>query len=184
MNQEYRPPLSSFSTHLYYLSWSLFGQIIFRLIPLPFFSIRVLLLRLYGASIGNSVKIYPSVNIYLPKNLVLGDYVGIGPHAVLYSQGIIKISNYSIISQNTYLCTASHNYNRTSFDLVVKQIDIEDNCWIAAYASILPGVRLSQGCVLGAHSVLSSKITIPWTIYAGNPATRIKTRTNFVNSLI
>ena len=179
MNQHYSPPKTTFVKQLYFLSWRLFGQIVFRLIPLPFFSIRTLLLRLYGASIGNSVKIYPSVSIYSPKNLILGDFVGIGPNAVLYSQGIIKISDYSIVSQNTYLCTASHDYNKASFDLVVKQIDIEDNCWIASYASILPGGSLSQGCILGAHAVLSSKKTIPWSIYAGNPAKKIKSRANF-----
>ena len=52
---------------------------------------------------------------------------------------------------------------------------IEDDVWIGANCTILDGVRIAKGCIIGAGSVVS-KSTEPFGIYAGVPARLIKKR--------
>ena len=90
--------------------------------------------------------------------------------------GILIGSNVSI-SPHCYIITASHDHNSQDFmgmtgDLVVR---IGDYSWIGATATILPGVTIGEGAVVGAGSVVTRDV-IPFSIVAGNPATVIGRR--------
>ena len=52
---------------------------------------------------------------------------------------------------------------------------IEPYAWICARASVAPGVRVSEGAVLGLGSVATRDLD-PWTVYSGNPAQPIRQR--------
>ena len=52
-------------------------------------------------------------------------------------------------------------------------IVIEDNVWIGEFASILKGVTIGKGSVIGAHSVVTKDVP-PYSIVAGNPARVVK----------
>lgn len=54
-----------------------------------------------------------------------------------------------------------------------KPIVIEDDAWIGGNTTILPGVRVGHGAVVGAGSVVTKDVP-PMTVYAGNPAKFIK----------
>lgn len=56
---------------------------------------------------------------------------------------------------------------------VTKKIIVEDGCWIG-HTTILPGVRIAKGCVIGANSLIT-KDTEKNGLYVGAPAIRIKT---------
>lgn len=51
---------------------------------------------------------------------------------------------------------------------------IGDNVWIGDKATILPNVRIGEGCIIGANSVVTKDIP-PYCIVGGNPARIIKT---------
>lgn len=162
--------------------WRFFGQILFRLVPLPFFELRSNLLRLFGASIGPNTRIYPSARIWHPRNLTIGSCTGIGEGVYLYNKASILIGDYCVISRSVFVCTASHDYNSPGFELFSSPIVIGNLSWIAACSIVMPGLHIQEGSVIGAGSILT-KSTDPWGVYAGNPAKLRKLRAHFSEDL-
>lgn len=139
---------------------------------------RILVLRIFGASIGKSNFIYPSCNIWAPWLLETQDVVTIGPGVEIYNPGGVRLEHHAILSQDAYLCGATHDYDSPDFTYVKKQIVIGPYAWVCAKAIVLPGVNCKEGSVLGAASVTSKNLD-PWFVYAGNPAKQVKPRNNF-----
>lgn len=137
---------------------------------------RVLIMRLFGAKIGHECFIYRNVKIHAPWNLSLGDAVCIGPRVEIYNRGHVSIGSQIVISQDSYLCTASHDISSPLMEPVVGAIEIGNQCWIAAKATILPDVKIGEGCVVGACAVVAKDIPA-WSIVVGNPAKVVRTRT-------
>jgi len=141
----------------------------------PFSNLKVLLLKLFGAKIGKSIVLKPSINIKYPWNIEISDHSWIGDGVWLDSLEKIKIGSNVCISQGAYLCTGNHDYTKEAFDLIVKPIVIEDGVWVGAKAVICPGVTLKSHSVITAGSVVTAD-TEPYTIYQGNPAKPIRIR--------
>jgi putative colanic acid biosynthesis acetyltransferase WcaF len=151
-------------------------NVIFLQNPLnPSSKLKIIILSLFGAKIGKGVVIKPGINIKYPWNLEIGDYSWIGENAWLDSLVSVKVGNNVCISQGVYICTGSHDWNSSTFNLIVKPIIIEDSVWIGAKAIISPGVVLKTHSVITAGSVVT-KDTEPYTIYQGSPATPVKER--------
>jgi len=136
---------------------------------------RRLLLRLFGARIGEGVHVYPSVSIWAPWNLELHEQAGIGPGVKLYSQGVISIGARTVVSQGTHLCAGTHDFNEEGFPLVIAPITIGDDVWIAADSFVHPNIIIGNGCVIGARSVVQKHMPA-WTICTGHPCEPIKPR--------
>jgi putative colanic acid biosynthesis acetyltransferase WcaF len=129
--------------------------------------------------VGKQNFIYPDCTIWAPWLLETGDLVTIGPGAEVYNPGGVKIGHHSILSQQSFLCGATHDYDVEAFSYVKKPIVLEPYVWICARAIVLPGVHCGEGSVLGAASVTSRDLQ-PWSLYAGNPCKKIKERNNFL----
>ena len=130
---------------------------LFFLPPWPFpSSIRCALLRLFGAEIGEGVIVRSRVNITFPWRLKIGDHVWIGEEALILSLGQVTIGSHCCISQRAFLCTGSHRFDKTTFDLITAPIDIGDSSWIAACAFVGPGVNLEPGSLVKANEVVSA----------------------------
>jgi putative colanic acid biosynthesis acetyltransferase WcaF len=153
----------------------------FRFSPIPLFKFRTLVLRMFFSNISFSARIYPSAKVWNPRNLTVGRESTIGPLADIYNQGGIIIKERVIISQKATLCASTHDYNHSLHPLILKPIVIENNAWVCAEAFIGPGVTIGEGAVIGARAVLM-KDAEPWSVYAGNPAIKIKTRKRFDES--
>ena len=136
---------------------------------------RAWIVRLFGAKTGVHVLFYRSVRIFAPWNLEVGSEVCFGPHVEIYNKEKVVIGSGVIVSQDAYLCTATHDYKSQTFALQTYPIAIESDCWVAAKAVILPGVTVGRGVVIGACAVVA-KYVPPWTIVAGNPAQIIRKR--------
>ena len=159
-------------------SWSIVWTVFCKWTPNPMHKWRIWFLRMYGAKIGDKNFIYPTCKIWAPWLLQTGEVVAIGPGVEIYNPGGLRMGNHAIISQNAFICGATHDYNSEAFTYIKKEIVLEPYVWIGARAIVLPGVNCMEGSVLGAASVTSRNME-PWTIYAGNPAKAVKTRTNF-----
>jgi putative colanic acid biosynthesis acetyltransferase WcaF len=142
-------------------------------LPLPAFKVN--LLKLFGCNIGRGVNIKPHVKIKFPWRLSLGDYVWLGEHCWIDNLAEVTIESHVCISQNAYLCTGNHDWNKPNFDLIIAPIYIEQGCWIGANVVVGPGVRLKEGAVLTLGTVATCSLE-PMTIYAGNPCMPIKKR--------
>ena len=85
------------------------------------------------------------------------------------------VANHVCISQRAFLCTGSHNYKHTSFNLIVKPITIENGAWLGAGCWVGPGVTVGTHAVLTAGSVAAKNLEANG-IYRGDPAVFVKQR--------
>ncbi|QWX83335.1 putative colanic acid biosynthesis acetyltransferase [Cellulophaga sp. HaHaR_3_176] len=155
--------------------WNTTYLFLFKYSPRPFHSWRSFLLKLFGAKIGKGVHIYPKVKIWAPWNLVIHDEVGVADGVDLYSQGKITLEHRAIISQRSYICTGTHDFNQKGHPLYTQDICIGRNAWVAAEAFIGPGVTVNEGAVVGARAAVFKDVP-SWTVVGGNPAKFIKNR--------
>lgn len=155
--------------------WALISKVPFSLPGRQLSPLRVALLRLFGARIGKKVLICSGVHVWFPWHLCIGDYSAIGRYAEIYNYEKVYIGDNTIISQYSYICTASHDYESVSMDFMAKQIFIGNSVWVAAGVMICPGLEIQDGSVVGAKSVVTSSLE-GWAVYAGVPARKVKDR--------
>jgi putative colanic acid biosynthesis acetyltransferase WcaF len=147
---------------------------IFFLTPIPWpAELRVILLRAFGAKIGEGVVVRSGVNITFPWRFTAGDHVWIGDEVMILSLAPVVIGSNCCISQRTFLCTGSHDFSSPAFSLKTAPITIKDGCWVAASAFIAPGVEIGPASMVTAGSVVVTNVP-PRVIVRGNPATVIK----------
>ena len=133
------------------------------------------MLRAFGAKVGVGLIIKPHVSIKYPWRLVIGDHVWIGEEVWKDNLAKVTLKSHACISQGAMLLCGNHNYRKTTFDLMVGQIVIEEGAWAGARTVICPGVRLGSNSLLTVGSVATSSIEANW-IYQGNPARKLKIR--------
>ena len=155
--------------------WWIVQSIFFAMSPQFMYGWRRILLRVFGAKIGKGVIIRPSVKVTYPWKLSIGDYSWIGDDVILYTLGEIEVGNNSVISQRSYLCGASHDYDKPDFPIWAKKITIEDECWLATDVYVAPGITISRGTVVGARSSVFKDLP-PGMVCVGSPAKPIKKR--------
>ena len=158
------------------LGWNVFAILFFRLFAGPVFRYyRSAVLRLWGAKIGKRCAVAASAKIWAPWQLEIGDYVALGPRSEIYNVAKIIMGSNITVSQDAYLCTASHDISQLKKPLVTKPINLGDSTWIAARAIVLPGVTIGEGAVVAAGAVVTKDVE-PWTVVGGNPAKVLKKR--------
>lgn len=157
--------------------WWIVQSSIFRWSPQFMYGWRVFILRLFGAKIGKNCLIRPSSTFTYPWKVTIGDNVWIGDDVVLYSLWNIDIGSNVVISQNSYICAATHNYKSVAFDMVGKSVKIEDESWISSDVFVAPGICIAKGSVIGARSTILNN-THEGFIYYGQPAKKIKKRSD------
>lgn len=162
----------------YRFLWSI-ARFIFLLIPNGCFGAKRILLRAFGARVGIGSKIYSSVKISFPCNLIVGKKTCIGKDVTLYNLEELKIGSNVTISQGAHLCGGSHEYRNTNsaalMPLIKAKICINDGVWICSEAFIGPNVEIGESAIIGARAVISKNIP-PAVIVAGNPGKIIKER--------
>jgi putative colanic acid biosynthesis acetyltransferase WcaF len=149
-----------------------------RWTPPPLHGWRTLVLRAFGARIGPGARVYGSVRVWYPPNLEVGARAVIGPGAILYSMGPMRIGARTIVSQRAHLCGGTHAIDDPNFQLLARPIEIGNDAWIAAESFVAPGVSVGEGAVLGARAVAVRDVA-PWTVHGGNPARKLRDRQRF-----
>lgn len=165
----------SLQNRLARLIWNITCSFLFKYSPRPFHFWRATILRCFGAKIGKRVHIYPKVKIWAPWNLVVHDEVAVADGVDLYSQGKITLEYRVIISQRSYICTGTHDFNDKGHPLYTRDITIKKRAWVAAEAFVGPGVIIGEGAVVGARAAVFKNVS-DWIVVGGNPAKFIKNR--------
>ncbi len=155
--------------------WHYANTFFFKSNLFPFYAMKVFLLRLFGAKIGNEVEIKPCVNIKYPWWLTIGNEVWIGENVWIDCLVPVTIGNNVCISQGAVIFTGSHNYKKTSFDLITRSVVLEDGVWIGACAIVNAGVIAASHSVLTSGSVATKNMDA-YTVYQGNPAVKVRSR--------
>jgi putative colanic acid biosynthesis acetyltransferase WcaF len=155
--------------------WFFVNALVINAAWMPLSSLRVFLLRLFGARIGQGVVIKPSVNVKYPWKLSIGDHVWIGENVWIDNLAPVTIGSHACLSQGAMLLTGNHDYKKTTFDLMVGEITLREGVWIGARATVCPRVTCQEHAVLTVGSVATKDLEARG-IYQGNPAVRVKTR--------
>ncbi len=143
---------------------------LFFLNPVPWPSaFRVVLLRAFGARVGEGVVVRSQVNVTFPWRLSIGDHVWIGEEVLILSLAPVTLESNVCISQRAFLCTGSHDFRAPNFDLITKPITVRGGSWVAAQAFIAPGVEIGEGSMVAAGSVVLENVP-PKSFVRGNPA--------------
>jgi putative colanic acid biosynthesis acetyltransferase WcaF len=171
----YLRPSFSVSNRMGRFAWSIIWMLLFRPSPRPFHSWRAFLLRVFGAKLGPNCHVYPRSRVWAPWNLECADGVTLGDEAEIYNPSLVTMGSHAIVSQQAYICGATHDYNDPAFPLISFPMSLGAYSWVCARASVSPGVNVGEGAVLGLGSVATRDLE-PWTVYAGVPAQRVKQR--------
>ena len=138
---------------LFIILWYFVNIIFFQNKLIPFNSIKIFLLKFFGAKLGEGVIIKPGVNIKYPWNLKIGDFVWIGEDVWIDNLAHVYIGNNVCISQGAMLLCGNHHYKKSTFDLIIGEITIKDGVWIAARFS---SVVMDKGPNLLAKLICTS----------------------------
>ncbi len=158
------------------LLWQTAYLLLYRPTPRPMHAWRSMLLRLFGARMGRGCHFYPSGKVWAPWNLVCEDCCTLADQAEIYNPSLIYLESHCIVSQQAYICGATHDYNHPDFPMVSYSMRLGGYSWICARACVSPGVNVGEGAVLGLGAVAGQDLD-PWTVYGGVPAVRLKART-------
>lgn len=128
--------------------------------------------ELFCGNIGKDSRVMPGINVVRGNSVKIGDNVVVMYNCLMMAAGGITIEDGVRVAANVQLISNNHDFNDLDI-LVCKPVVLKRRCWIGAGASILPGVTVGEGAIVGAGSVVTKDVE-PGTIVAGNPAKFIK----------
>ncbi len=113
-------------------------------------------------------------------SLIAGDHLFVGFNTRINVFADIRIGQEVSIGANSYLASNNHNYQLTDISIQAQgfsgsPIVIEDDVWLGCHVTVLPGVRIGRGAVVGAGSVVTKSVPAG-EVWAGVPARRIAER--------
>jgi acetyltransferase-like isoleucine patch superfamily enzyme len=123
---------------------------------------------------GQGVKIAGDVRINMPSRVILKDRVFINRGANINSTGGLYIGENSGLGINCTIFTWQHRYfdaEAIPFDnwAEIKPVIIREFVYIGAGVSILPGIEIGEGAIIGMGSVITRNVP-PLAVVMGNPA--------------
>jgi putative colanic acid biosynthesis acetyltransferase WcaF len=141
----------------------------------PFMNIKIILLRLFGAKIGEGLIIKNNVTVKFPWKLTIGNHVWLGENCWIDNLDYVTIGNNVCISQGALLLTGNHNYTISSMPYRNAPVVLEDGVWIGAKSIVCPGITCYSHSILVIGSVATQNMA-PFTVYQGNPAIAVRKR--------
>ena len=105
----------------------------------------------------------------------MGDYTWIGENVWIDNLVKVRIGSNVCLSQGAMLLCGNHNYKKSTFDLMVGEIIIEDGAWIGAMSTVCPGVTCKSHSVLSVNSVANKDLEA-YYVYQGTPAQKVRGR--------
>lgn len=136
--------------------------------------IRATLGEVTGQSIDDSIEVRLPIHSDYGRNLKIGEGVFINGGATFTDLGGIEISDRVLIGPNVTITSVNHPLDPVKRrGLELKPVKIEENAWIAANATILPGVTVGKNAVVAAGAVVTKDVPAN-SVVAGIPAKVIK----------
>lgn len=129
-------------------------------------TLRIAVLRAFGAQIGTGTLIRHDVRIHWPWKLEIGEHTWIGESTWILNLEPVAIGSNTCVSQSVLLCTGSHDRFSATFEFDNGPITVGDAVWIAARATILRGVHIAHGATVGATALVTGDVPEGATILA------------------
>ncbi len=147
---------------------------------IPIWSVRKLYYRSMGVKIGKRSEINMKQYFLRPYCLSIGEDSHINRGCIFDARGGIKIGNSVSISYNVSMMTGSHDCYESDFPGQYLPIEIGNYVWIGIGAIILNNVKIGDGAVIAAGSVVTKDV-MPYSIVGGIPAKEIGKRPRYLN---
>ena len=141
-----------------------------------------------GVRIGNHTSFHTGFWLHCAENTEELGFFHIGSHCLIQSYGVmsaggkggITIGDYVVMGQMVGVYAGEHRFDDPNRRIMEqgtyhKGIVIEDDCWIGTKATILDGVTIGHGSVIGASSVVTRSIP-PYSVAYGTPARVMRSR--------
>lgn len=136
--------------------------------------VHELMEMILGKPMPESSTLLPPLYIDYGKPVSIGENCFIQQCCTFFGRGGITIGDGVFIGPKCNLITINHDENPDNRSATYgRSIEIEDKVWIGINSTILPGVKIGYGSIVGAQSVVTHDVP-PMTIVAGNPARIIK----------
>ncbi|UCF33780.1 MAG: acyltransferase [Phycisphaerales bacterium] len=192
MSQRLRP-----MQRLCILAWKIWGRLSYRI------RLRWRRFRVYGQGVcfGKDLLVEPGVEIHGGGELLLGDGVWlgrgvfinvwrggrlvieddayIGRYTVILARESVRVGAHTMVAPYAYITDVNHGTAMGTpmrhQPLVAAPVDIGEDVWFGAGCSVVPGVTIGRGCVVGARAVVTKSLPEN-AIAVGVPARIIRIR--------
>lgn len=142
---------------------------------IPVYTIRWLIYRGAGVSIGRGSHLHMGIQFFRPMGVYIGKDSIIGQNAFLDGRDKLVIGNHVDIASDVMIYNSEHDINSEDFHAVTAPVEIGDYVFIGPRVIILPGVSIGKGAVVGAGAVVIKDVA-EFTIVGGVPAQKIGER--------
>lgn len=131
--------------------------------------------------VGDNVRIYPGVQFFGDGLIKIGNNVSIGNNVMVYAsaKGGVQIGDNTIIAAQSYIVDMNHGIAKDRLireqEISAESINIGNAVWLGANVTVLKGVSIGEGAVVGAKSLVNKNIE-PYSVVAGVPCRLINRR--------
>lgn len=171
---DYQNPLTS-ANKAGRVAWGIVSSTLFRWSPVPCFGWRRFLLRLFGARLAATARVYPTTRIWAPWNLIMEDDACLGPDVHCLNVATVTVGPEATVSFGTVLCAASHDIHSVDRRLIAGPIRIERGAFLFAEAFVCMDVTIGEGAVVAARAFVRRSVGA-YDVVAGNPAQNVSRR--------
>ena len=111
----------------------------------------------------------------------IGDFSNIGANCRIGTTSRVRFGTHVLLAANCYIGGAQHRFDRTDIPIMRQGyeskggVEIEDDVWLGAGVTVLDGVRIGTGCVVGAGSIVTKDLP-PYSVAIGIPARVVANR--------
>jgi acetyltransferase-like isoleucine patch superfamily enzyme len=136
-----------------------FGELLYNMLVtyIPFHSIRLGYLRLFGAKIGKGSSIMRTTTVLDIEFLTIGEDTTVGNRCFLDARGGIYLGDNVTIASDVHIIGASHDMDHPDFPPIIGPTVVEDYAWIASRAMILPSL-IGRGAVVAAQALVVNDV--------------------------
>ena len=138
-------------------------------------SLRVRVLRAFGAAIGSGVVFRPRTRVKFPWKLHIGDRSWIGEGVWFHNQDHVYVGHDVVLSQEAFLSTGSHAHRR-DMALITRPIRIDDGAWVTSRCVVLGGSHIGRSALLRPMSLVDGRTVPAGEVWGGNPLNFVASR--------
>jgi acetyltransferase-like isoleucine patch superfamily enzyme len=162
----------------FYVEWQASFRWVFLnhfLSKFPSSSFRIFWLKRLGAKIEKDVRIFTGCEFRHPAGLFIDSGTSVGHRSILDARQGLLIGKNVTLATEVMIWTLHHDYNDIHFAGKGDLITIGDFVWIGSRAILLPGIKIGEGAIIAAGSVVTKDV-LPYTVVGGIPAKQIALR--------
>lgn len=135
--------------------------------------------KLQFCKCGKGLRMRYKSHFIHPEKIILGNHIHIGENAWWRADGGIEIGDHTIISRNSVIFSANHNYKGDTLPYdktyIYKKVTIGSNVWIGMNVMIAQGVVIGDGAIIAMGTIVTKNVP-PLAIVGSHGSRVIKYR--------